>query len=87
MVNRSRRVRSYMDPAEYKAALDALGLSSVRTSSEFLRVPMTSNKRRFRGLAAIPWDTTALLRLMVRLKMKPEHIERLTSSKVRPHEK
>jgi len=69
--------KSYMSGTEYRQALKYIGLPSHKTAAKFLRVDTSTNKRRATDRACVSWDTATLLRLMVTLKLKPEHLVKL----------
>ncbi len=72
--------KSYMSGTEYRKALQAIGLPSHRTAAKFLHVDMATNKRRAYDQGSVSWDTATLLRLMVNLKLKPEHLVNILGS-------
>jgi len=65
--------QSTMTPKQYAAAIEALGLSQ-RAAGAFLGVDERTSRRWVLGESAIPESVSKLLRLMVRLKLKPEDV-------------
>lgn len=64
-----------MTKAEYRRAIDALGLSQVEAGEFFELVDRTS--RRYAGGGPIPAAVTMLLRVMVKKRLKPSQVKRL----------
>ena len=62
-----------MTPIQYKAAIERLGLSQ-RAAGAFLGVDERQSRRWIAGDSAIPESVAKLLRLMIRLKLKPEDV-------------
>lgn len=62
---------SNMTPKQYIEAIDKLGLSQ-RSAGKFLGVDERTSRRWVAGESAIPESVAKLLRLMIRLKVKPE---------------
>lgn len=69
--------KSYMSGTEYRRALEALGLPDHGKAGEFLHIDAKTSQRRATERRGIQWDTATLLRLMVTLKLKPEHLVNL----------
>ncbi len=63
-----------MTPTQYAAAIDRLGLSQ-RAAGRFLGVDERTSRRWIAGDAAIPESVAKLLRLMTRLKLKPDDVK------------
>ena len=63
-----------MTPAQYKAAIKALGLSQ-RAAGKFLGVDERTSRRWIAGDAQVPESAAKLLRLMIRLKLKHEDVK------------
>ena len=68
--------KSYMSGAEYHEAMRTLGLN-LQSGARFMRVHRKTSEHRAGGRMAIDWDTATLLRLMMALKLKPEHLARI----------
>lgn len=62
-----------MTPKQYADALDRLGLSQ-RAAGKFLGVNERQSRRWIAGDSAVPESVAKLLRLMIRLKLKPEDV-------------
>lgn len=62
-----------MTPTQYAAAIDLLGLSQ-RAAGAFLGVDERQSRRWVAGDSAIPESVAKLLRLMVRLNLKPDDV-------------
>ena len=62
-----------MTPRQYIDAIDRLGLSQ-RAAGAFLGVDERTSRRWVSGDSAIPESVAKLLRLMIRLKLKPEDV-------------
>jgi transcriptional regulator with XRE-family HTH domain len=62
-----------MTPKQYADAIEALGLSQ-RAAGKFLGVDERQSRRWVAGDSAIPESVSKLLRLMIRLKLKPEDV-------------
>jgi hypothetical protein len=62
-----------MTPKQYASAIHALGLSQ-RAAGAFLGVDERTSRRWVLGESAIPESVSKLLRLMIRLKLKPEDV-------------
>jgi hypothetical protein len=60
-------------PTQYKAAIARLELSQV-AAGEFLGVNPRQSRRWIAGDSAIPESVAKLLRLMIRLKLKPDDV-------------
>jgi len=63
-----------MTPSQYKAAIKALGLSQERAGDWLGISPRTSQSYAL-GETHIPEPVAKLLRLTIKLKMKPEDCE------------
>jgi DNA-binding transcriptional regulator YiaG len=63
-----------MTPKQYAAAIERVGLSQ-RGAAAFLGVDERSSRRWIAGDAPIPESAAKLLRLMVRLDLKPEDVK------------
>ncbi len=63
-----------MTPKQYADAIEKLGLSQ-RGAGRFLGVDERTSRKWIAGDARIPESAAKLLRLMVRLKIKPEDVE------------
>ncbi len=63
-----------MTPKQYADAIERLGLSQ-RGAGRFLGVDERTSRKWIAGDARIPESAAKLLRLMVRLKIKPEDVE------------
>lgn len=63
-----------MTPKQYADAIERLGLSQ-RGAGRFLGVDERTSRKWVAGDARIPESAAKLLRLMVRLKIKPEDVE------------
>lgn len=63
-----------MTPVQYRAAIDKLGLSQ-RGAAAFLGVDERTSRRWALGEAQIPESVAMLLRLMIKLKLKPEDVK------------
>jgi glyoxylate carboligase len=62
-----------MTSLEYHAAIGRLGLSQV-AAGKFLGVNPRQSRRWIAGDSAIPESVAKLLRLMIRLKLKPKDV-------------
>lgn len=62
-----------MTPKQYADAIDRLGLSQ-RAAGAFLKIGERQSRRYIAGDAKIPEPTAILLRLMIKLKLKPEDV-------------
>ena len=62
-----------MTPKQYAEAIERLGLSQ-RSAAKFLGVNERQSRRWIAGEARIPESVAKLLRLMVRLKVRPEEV-------------
>lgn len=63
-----------MTPKQYAEAIDRLGLSQ-RSAARFLGVDERTSRRWIADEGAIPESVAKLLRLMIRLKLKPEDVK------------
>ena len=63
-----------MTPKQYRAAIEALGLSQVKAGA-FLEVGARTSRRWALGEARIPEAVALLLRLMIKLKINPEDVK------------
>lgn len=63
-----------MTPKQYADAIDRLGLSQ-RGAAKFLGIDERTSRKWIAGDARIPESAAKLLRLMVRLKLKPEDVK------------
>lgn len=59
---------------QYRTAIEKLGLSQVGAAS-FLKVDARTSRRWALGEAQVPESVAMLLRLMIRLKLKPEDVK------------
>lgn len=62
-----------MTPKQYAEAIERLGLSQ-RGAGKFLGVDERTSRKWIAGDARIPESAAKLLRLMVRLKLKPDEV-------------
>jgi DNA-binding transcriptional regulator YiaG len=62
-----------MTPKQYAEAIERLGLSQ-RGAGKFLGVDERTSRKWIAGDARIPEAAAKLLRLMIRLKLKPEEV-------------
>ena len=62
-----------MTPKQYAEAIESLGLSQ-RGAGKFLGVDERTSRKWIAGDARIPESVALLLRLMVRLKLKPDQV-------------
>jgi plasmid maintenance system antidote protein VapI len=62
-----------MPPKQYAEAIERLGLSQ-RGAGKFLGVDERTSRKWIAGDARIPESVAMLLRLMVRLKIKPDDV-------------
>ena len=62
-----------MSPKQYAEAIERLGLSQ-RGAGKFLGVDERTSRKWIAGDARIPESVAMLLRLMVRLKIKPDDV-------------
>jgi hypothetical protein len=60
--------------SQYRAAIKRLGLSQ-RAAGVFLSVGERTSRRWASDDGAVPESVAKLLRLMIRLKLKPEDVE------------
>ena len=63
-----------MTPKQYAEAIARLGLSQ-RAAGRFLGVDERTSRKWIAGGARIPESAAMLLRLMIRLKIKPEDVK------------
>lgn len=63
-----------MTPKQYADAIERLGLSQ-RRAGRFLGVDERTSRKWIAGDARIPESAAKLLRLMVRLKLKPDDVK------------
>ena len=63
-----------MTPKQYAEAIERLGLSQ-RGAGKFLGVDERTSRKWIAGDARIPESAAKLLRLMVKLKLKPDDVE------------
>lgn len=63
-----------MTPKQYADAIERLGLSQ-RGAGKFLGVDERTSRKWIAGDARIPESAAKLLRLMLRLKIKPEDVD------------
>jgi hypothetical protein len=63
-----------MTPKQYRAAIAAVGLSQ-RKAGPFLGVQERASRSWALGESPVPGAVAKLLRLMVRLKLKPEDVD------------
>ena len=61
-------------PSQYATAIEKLGLSQ-RGAGKFLGVDERTSRKWIAGDARIPESAAKLLRLMVRLKIKPDDVQ------------
>jgi len=62
-----------MTSKQYADAIDRLGLSQ-RAAGAFLGVDERQSRRWVAGDSAVPESVAKLLRLMIRLKLKPDEV-------------
>jgi hypothetical protein len=62
-----------MTPKQYVDAIDRLGLSQ-RAAGKFLGVDERQSRRWVAGDSAIPESVSKLLRLMIKLSIRPEDV-------------
>jgi len=63
-----------MTPAQYRAAIENLGLSQ-RAAGQFLGIDERQSRRWIAGDARVPESAAKLLRLMVRLKISADDVK------------
>lgn len=63
-----------MTPKQYADAIERLGLSQ-RAAGSFLGVDERQSRRWISGQSRVPESVGKLLRLMIRLKLKPEDVD------------
>ena len=63
-----------MTPTQYKAAIKALGLSQHR-AADWLGFSRRSSQDYALGKYPVPEPAAKLLRLMIRLNLKPENVK------------
>lgn len=63
-----------MTPKQYADAIERLSLSQ-RGAAKFLGIDERTSRKWIAGDARIPESAAKLLRLMVRLKLKPDDVE------------
>lgn len=76
----TKATKSFMTGAEYRHNLARLGLN-VTTSAKFLQIERSTSRRRATENASISFETAALLRLMVKLHLKPGQVTKLVVDK------
>lgn len=64
-----------MTPKQYADAIERLGLSQ-RAAGAFLGIDERQSRRWIAGDARIPESVAKLLRLMIKLKLTPEEVQR-----------
>lgn len=64
-----------MTPLQYRAAIKALGLSQER-AGVWLGISPRQSQSYALGEYPVPKQTAMLLRLMIRLKLNPEDVEK-----------
>ncbi len=64
-----------MTSEEYEAAIKALGFRNPSRAALWLGVSAKASQNHANGSFPIPEPTAKLLRLCVRLKLKPEEVE------------
>lgn len=62
-----------MTPDQYRAALEKIGLTSQDRAAEFLGVSLRTSHGYANG-SPIPESVAKLLRLMIRLELKPDEV-------------
>lgn len=62
-----------MTPNQYRSAIDKLGLSQVRAAA-FLGVSPRTSQGYALGESPVPEPVAKLLRLMIRLGLKPDDV-------------
>ena len=62
-----------MTPDQYRSAIASLGLSQVK-AGDFLGVDPRTSRRWASGEAEMPESAAKLLRLMIRLGLKPDDV-------------
>lgn len=63
-----------MTPTQYADAIERLGLSQ-RAAGKFLKIGERQSRRWIAGDSVIPESAAMLLRLMIKLKLKPEDVK------------
>jgi len=63
-----------MTAMQYRTAIEKLGLSQ-RGAAQFLGVDERTSRRWALGEAQVPESVAMLLRLMIRLKLKPDDVK------------
>jgi hypothetical protein len=63
-----------MTAHQYREALEVLGLTR-RKAGEFLGVTLRTSQRYALGECRVPESTAKLLRLMIKLKLKPSDVD------------
>ncbi len=63
-----------MTPTQYKAAIKVLGLSQHR-AADWLGIGRRTSQDHALGKSRVPEPTAKLLRLMIRLELKPEQVK------------
>lgn len=63
-----------MTPKQYAEAIDRLGLSQ-RGAAAFLGVDERTSRKWIAGDNRVPESVAMLLRLMIKLKLKPEDVK------------
>jgi hypothetical protein len=63
-----------MTSRQYRAAIEALGLSQIR-AGRFLGVPTKTSSRWALGESRVPTAVGVLLKLMIALKLSPEEVQ------------
>jgi hypothetical protein len=66
--------REQMTPAQYRAAIKALGLSQHR-AGDFLGIGRRTSQGYALGEYSVPEPIAKLLRLMIKLELKPEDVK------------
>lgn len=73
-----------MSPAEFRTAIAALGMSQMGAGRFLAHTASDKGARYATGHTPVPKPVAMLLRLMLQLDLKPEHVERLGTINAKP---
>jgi hypothetical protein len=71
-----------MNGAEYEKAIARLDLTKVE-AARFLGVDDTTSRRWIGDKSPVPRSVVILLRLMIRYRLSPDHVQTLVAKRIR----
>lgn len=71
-----------MNGEEYRKAIERLDLTQVE-AARFLGVDDTTSRRWVADKSPVPRATVMLLRLMIRYRLSPDHVQTLVAKRIR----